>query len=309
MNDPLVKRLRSELLNLRRPGPVWGNRPDAPSYVEPTILAMLALAASSSNPHDSETRRVLTDAAGWLAELQQSDGALGLAPGLPRPRWTTPLAVLAWAAAQRNGEAQKRALGWLLSHQGDTSAPAGSSSLGHNPRIPGWPWVEGTHSWLEPTAMAVLALRRAGLAENVRTIDGQRLIRDRAIRTGGWNYGNSTVFGADLRPQPGPTGLALLALAGSDDLEAPFIERSCTYLSHVLATTRAPQSLSFGILALTAWELRPPDADQWLVSATDAVLRRSDSVAERAYLLLAAAERSLELLGLGGAALAQEARP
>lgn len=300
MNDSLINQLRNELLEARRSGPAWGNRPDGPPYVEPTILAMLALAACDLEPDDPETRRALAAASDWLAGLQQSDGALGISPDLPRPRWTTPLAILAWAAARRHQERQKKAVDWLLAHQGDTSAPAGSP-LGHDQRIPGWAWVEGTHSWLEPTAMSVLALRRQGFLDHPRARDGLRLIRDRCIRAGGWNYGNSTVFGSDLRPQPGPTGLALLALAGCDDPDAPLIERSCHYLAGVLETTRAPLSLSFGILALSAWGMRPPQADDWLASAARAAARRSDSIAQRAYLLLAAGSRALQLLGLDDA--------
>lgn len=297
MNDSWINGLRDELLALRGDAGVWGNRPAGSPYVEPTILATLALVASAAE-HDAATRQIEITASDWLAGLQQADGALGISPHLPRPHWTTPLAVLAWCAAARQGEARRKAVEWLLSHQGDTTRPAGSSPMGHDPGIPGWPWVEGTHSWLEPTAMAVLALRRAGLADHPRTQDGQRLVRDRVIRTGGWNYGNSTVFGADLRPQPGPTGLALLALAGCDDFDSPCIARSCAYLSEILPTTHAPQSLCFGILALSAWERRPAESEQWLRAAVEPASKYSNVIAHLAHLLLAAGRRSLELLGL-----------
>src|SRR4029077_10631101 len=111
------------------------------------------------------------------------------------------------------------------------------------------------------------ALRRCGLSDHVRTRDGQRLIRDRAIRSGGWNYGNSAVFGADLRPQPATTGMALLALAGVEDFDGPLVQQGCEYLEAILPTTRAPQSLCFGTLALTAWDRRPREADDWLMAA------------------------------------------
>ena len=290
--------LRDELLDSRHTGSAWGNRPAGPPYVEPTALAALALAALIP-PHD-DVREAITAAGDWLAALQQPDGALGLAPDLPKPRWTTPLAILVWSAVGGHSAAQRKAIDWLVTHQGDTTRPPGSSSLGHDPSIPGWPWVEGTHSWLEPTAMAVLALCRAGLEDHPRTQDGLRLIRDRAIRTGGWNYGNSTVFGADLRPQPGPTGLALLALAGREDHDHPLIERSCRYLAELLPTTRAPQSLGCGLLALAAWGARPREADEWLSAAAAALAKRPQSVARRAYLLLAAGEQALELLGAKG---------
>lgn len=300
MDTHWIARLHRELLELRQPGAGWGNRAGGGVYVEPTALAVLALAASDSDRDVPPSRQALIEACDWLVTLQQPDGALGLAAHLPRPRWTTPLAIFAWLAAGRAQAACSKAVDWLLTVRGGTRATATGTPFGHDPQIPGWPWVEGTQSWLEPTALAVLALRRAGLAGHARTRDGQRLVRDRAIRTGGWNYGNSTVFGADLRPHPAPTGLALLALAGAEDFDGPLVARGCAYLEKILPATHAAQSLCFGTLALSAWNRRPPEADDWLTRAQESAVRRPDSIAQRAYLLLAAGTRSLELLGVTG---------
>jgi hypothetical protein len=217
---------------------------------------------------------------------------------LPKPRWTTPLAILFWSATEGGGSSRDKAVNWLLTQKGTTWKPTGQSPYGHDTRIIGWPWVDDTHSWLEPTAMAVLALRRCGLANHIRVRDGQRLIRDRAIRSGGWNYGNSAVFDADLRPQPAPTGMALLALAGVEDFDSPLIQQGCEYLEAILPTTRAPQSLCFGTLALAAWNRRPSESDSWLMAAHAGAVRRSNSISQLAYLLLAAGKNSLELLGV-----------
>jgi hypothetical protein len=298
MNDSWITRLHQELLELRGSAPGWGNRRGGSPYVEPTCLAALALAASHVASTADNSQAAVRGAADWLARQQQRDGALGIAPDLPQPRWTTTLGALVWSATSANTSARNKAVDWLLTSQGTTWTPEVAEPFGHDPRIAGWPWVEGTHSWLEPTAMAVLALSRAGRKEHPRTRDGRRLIRDRVIRSGGWNYGNSTVFGADLRPHPAPTGLALLALAQTDDADSPVVAQSCAYLERILPTTRAPQSLCFGILALTAWNRRPVAADEWLVAAHTAAARRSNSIAELAYLLLAAGPRSLELLGI-----------
>jgi hypothetical protein len=309
MNDSWISRLHLELLELRGNAPGWGNRREGSPYVEPTCLAALALAASHPVSIAEKSKAAVHDAADWLAGQQQRDGALGIAPDLPHPRWTTTLGVLVWSAQDIADAARHKAVDWLLSRQGTTWTPEVAEPFGHDPRIAGWPWVEGTHSWLEPTAMAVLALRRAGRKEHQRTRDGQRLIRDRVIRSGGWNYGNSTVFGADLRPHPAPTGLALLALADNDDAVSPLISQSCAYLERILPTTRAPQSLCFGILALTAWGRRPPEADDWLAAAHAGAARRSNSIAELAYLLLAAGPRSLDLLGLQRSVLSESIAP
>lgn len=297
MNGDWIDGLARELLQLRRPGSGWGNRPDGPPYVEPTALAALALAAATKSPHAGDSSSAMTQTADWLKTIQQPPGNLGIAPDLPRPCWTTPLAILVWLAADRCHDSVTNAVGWLLSQRGTTWGPAVDSPYGHDPRIPGWPWVEETHSWLEPTALAVLALRRAGQGSHPRTLDGLRLIRDRFIRSGGWNYGNSSIFGTDLSPQPAPTGLALLALSGAEDFDSPIVTRSCEYLEAILPTTRAPQSLCYGALALAAWDRRPTDTDDWIVASRERASRSSNCVAQLAYLLLAAGDRSLELLG------------
>lgn len=297
MNSASIDGLNRELLRLRDSRQGWGNRAGGTPYVEPTALAALALSASTSTTLPAESNVAIAAAAEWLKSIQQSEGCLGISPDLPRPSWTTPLAILVWLATDRCHESTKKAVDWLLVQQGLTWSPTAESPYGHDTRIAGWAWVADTHSWLEPTALAVLALRRAGFSGHVRTLDGQRLIRDRVIRNGGWNYGNSAVFGTDLQPQPAPTGLALLALSGVEDADSPIVTQSCDYLETILPTTRAPQSLCYGTLALAAWNRRPADADAWLIAAHDRAARSSNCIAQLAYLLLAAGDRSLELLG------------
>ena len=299
MHSSWISQLQDELLRMPRRTAGWSYRPDGEPYVEPTALVALALAASATEPEGAPAARGAAQAAGWLATSQQADGALGLSPTLTRPRWTTSLGVLAWGAAGGFEAARQKGLDWLLATQGETRRSSVGTPVGHDPQIPGWPWVEGTQSWLEPTALAVLALRSAGLNDHPRTRDGQRLICNRAVRTGGWNYGNSTVFGADLRPQPLPTGLALLALAGDHDSDDPLVARGCAYLEDILPTTHAPESLCWGTLALSAWERRPGWADDQLAAAHRSASKRSDSVVQLAALLLAAGPRSLELVGCG----------
>ncbi|HEY2253434.1 MAG TPA: hypothetical protein VGH74_20310, partial [Planctomycetaceae bacterium] len=110
MNDIWTIDLHRELLRLREPGPGWGNRPGGSGYVEPTALAALALAASDLSVSDSESRNAVREAAGWLSKLQQSDGSLGISPDLPKPRWTTPLAMLLWSATEGGGSSRDKAV-------------------------------------------------------------------------------------------------------------------------------------------------------------------------------------------------------
>jgi len=165
---------------------------------------------------------------------------------------------------------------------------------------PAWRWA--LLAAVVATALAVLALRRQGLAHHERTQEGLRFIANRAIATGGWNYGANVVFERNLRPHPAPTGLALLALVGTKE-HAPIIDRGIAYLETALPKIRAPQSLCWGLLGLTAWAHRPPDAETWLAEAYQRSLRRGESPAQLGYLLLAAADRSLEILGIETCAL------
>jgi hypothetical protein len=283
-----------ELIRLVRPGAGWPYRDAGAPAAEPTALASLALLAVDNDRAPALAR----DSARWLARMQRPDGAVGVNESLPAPTWPTSYAVLLWSATDGGAEPAERAVGWLLQARGETFRKPESSPLGHDTSIPGWSWVDGTHSWLEPTALAVLALRRAGRGGHERVRLGLDLIRDRAIPEGGWNFGNNVVFGASLRPKPGPTALALLALAGVETA-TPLVERSLDYLAEQTERVRSPQSLGLGVLALAAWE-RAPDA---VVGRLEEAYRRLDDRGDRscslAYLLLASTGRSLDLLGLG----------
>ncbi len=166
--------------------------------------------------------------------------------------------------------------------------------VGHNTSLVGWPWVPETHSWLEPTAFAILALSREGFGDHPRVQQGLDLILDRAIPGGGWNYGNRAVFGRTLRPQPGPTGIALLALAALG-VSTPVIPAAIDYLLGTLPNVRAAASLGWGVLGLRAYHACPSVADSWLADALDRSLRRTDATLGLAVLLLAAADGGLRL--------------
>jgi hypothetical protein len=262
-------------------------------YTEPTALALLALRATQTP--DERTHQAADEAARWLASIQNPNGSVGISQSLSSPEWTTPYAILVWSGKEEYAEQAAKASDWLLEWKG-SSLKNEPEVFAHDATIVGWPWVTGTHSWIEPTALAVLALRKQGLSHHERVRDGLRLIINRSIPTGGWNYGNNVVYGSTLRPQPTDTGMALAALHGVEgaDVAAPL---ACSYLESIIKDLRAPQSLCWALLGLTAWKRRPPDALQWLEEAYEQAIARSERAPQLSYLLLAASERSLELLG------------
>jgi hypothetical protein len=286
------------LVKLRDDSMAWGEQSGAPPRVEPTALACLGLLASGDSGLSRDAGDAVLQAASWLESVQLQDGALGLSSLLPTPNWTTPYGILVWAAVPRCSGAAERAGRWLLRQEG-AAFEDHMKMFGHDPSIVGWTWVAGEHSWLEPTALAVMALRRLGQVTDRHIRDGLRLIRDRAIPTGGWNYGNNVVFDRVLAPETTSTGLALMALAG-EDKPTDIVDRSIKYLEATLPGIRTARSLCWGLLGLRAWGRQPKSADRWLAETHARISGRPDSAPRLAHLLLAAGHDSLSLFGLKG---------
>jgi hypothetical protein len=192
------------------------------------------------------------------------------------------------------GEAQyanrvERALAWALAERGQT-LPV-SSAFGHDSSLAGWPWAAGTHSWLEPTAMFVLALKAVGHLHHARTREAVRLIVDRQLPRGGWNYGNTIVLGQVLLSHLLPTGLAMMALAG-EETNDPRTSLSLAYLQHEISETTATASLCMGLMGLQANRIATPKRDAWLSAAYRRVVARGASPYKLALLALASAEKN-----------------
>jgi hypothetical protein len=291
---------RWDLLNLRGRSGGWGYRRGQAPCVEPTVLACLGLLASEDPDEDRNCGACAFDAshqaAAWMAAIQREDGSVPVSQNLPAPGWATPYAILLWSCLTGFEAARRRACNWLLGLEGRAMSNTDDTQkvVGHDTTLIGWPWVEGTHSWLEPTAMAILALSRMGLGDHPRVGQGIGLILDRAIPDGGWNYGNKAVFGRALRPLPGPTGLALLVLAARGDRSAGVVS-ALGYLRKTLPNLRAAVSLGWGVLAARAYHVCPVEADTWLEEAYVRCKGRSDTTLGLALLTLAAGEGALRL--------------
>jgi hypothetical protein len=212
------------------------------------------------------------------------------------PGWTTPFGILLWSALGVHAAEQDRAVRWLLECDANTaSRERNARSLGGpGAALAGWPWVQGTHSWVEPTALSILALCRAGMGSQERVTASTQLLLERALPHGGWNCGNTIVFGHELRPQPVPTALSLLALAARGD-RSPAACQGIDYIRHAVTLLTAPVSLGWSLLALRAHQALPREADSLLAQAFVECASRPDSDLVRglALLLLASAENGL----------------
>jgi hypothetical protein len=259
----------------------WGYCPGAPPATEPGAMAAMALAGHGRLEAAERACR-------WLVSLQADDGTLGISAAEAAPHWPTGLAILAWKANGGTAEYETpiaRALAWLLATRGETTPR--SDEVGHDTMAIGWPWVEGTHAWVEPTAFNVLALKAVGHAAHPRARWGAGLLVDRLLKSGGCNYGNTVVLGQTLRAHVEPTGLALAALAGESDSTGN-IMRAIDYLEITLDRSTTAASLAYGLMGLAAHGRVPMAAGEWLASAAERTRRRGDSPHRLALLAMAA---------------------
>ena len=238
----------------------WGYAPGQPAHLESTCLSLLALALERER-----FGPVIERGCQLLERHRSDDGLYRLNRGRAEAVWTTALVLFTRAslgveAAQLRPTAER-----LLAIKGTTvDDPEATLQQDIDARIVGWPWGEGNFSWVEPTAWACLALRRAGFGDHPRVAEGQKLLLDRAFDSGGINYGNRQVFGTMTEPVPTPTALMLLALQGH--AEHPRITTACAYLQRQAESSDDLEHLAWARIALNVYG-DPVPADERLQHA------------------------------------------
>lgn len=231
-------------------------RPDATAWA---ILALRAAGVADDRLYPPRDR---------LAGAQAKDGSVGLAPGLSTTVWPTPLAILAWQGAAPFAGSQSRAVEYLLASGGvrwDTKPDEGEGSV--DPRIRGWPWVTGTFSWVEPTALAIMALSASGHASHARVDEALRVLMDRQVSVGGWNFGGTRVYRSEHAPLPESTGLVLVALAGR--IGRDVVAKALEFAKRSVSRHRTPLALGWCLLGLTAWAEEPDGAHALVAECLD----------------------------------------
>ncbi|RME29451.1 MAG: hypothetical protein D6798_00015 [Deltaproteobacteria bacterium] len=206
-----LTRGRSFLAATRAAGGGWPYVEGGPARPEPTVLC----AAAGPGAEWVDREWLGSHDLGWAALL---------------------LPALAWERAPDVSAA-------ALQRLDDLASVPVPPQHGFDSTLPGWSWVHGTAAWVEPTAFAMLSLRRTG-RDPERLAQGQRLLLDRQCRDGGWNYGNPNVYGADLDSHLDATGWALLALSPD-----PAVDRGFSVLAGCL---QRPSTLNLSLAALAS---------------------------------------------------------
>lgn len=279
----------AEALDLLAKSPVCGYQPQDRGATEPSALAALALVGHGRSADSAPVGE-------FLVGIQEDNGAVGVRAGEPSPRWPTSLAMLAWLAIdeQTHSDSIARAFRWAQSVEGERVA---STNTGHNGMLSAWPWVEGTHSWLEPSALFTVAFKALGFSEHARTREAGVLLLDRILPNGGCNYGNTAVLGQMLRPHVQPSGIAMLALRGEFDVRRK-IALTLDYLAQSLTPETTSASLAWALLGLAAHNRTPKNAAELLAAAYARTMRRDRSPHKIALLALAALGKNAPLISL-----------
>jgi uncharacterized protein (DUF362 family) len=239
------------LADLASPGGGWGYAPDQQPHLEPTCLALLALA-----PEAGRFAEAVEGGKSWLGQCAAGDGSYRLGRGRPEAVWPTGMVLFVRALLGEPVEEVTRTAAALLAFRGRNLENKEKDEINDvDEGLVGWPWAEGNFSWVEPTAWACLALRRIGQGEHPRVREGLKMLLDRALEEGGCNYGNRRIFGIALEPIPGPTALMLLALQGKTD--EPRVAAAVRYLRDRAAAGDDLEHLCWARLALDLYRDQP----------------------------------------------------
>ncbi len=239
------------LAALAHPNGGWGYAPGQPAHLEPTCLGLLALSLQPDAHRD-----VFERARAILSSSAAGDGTYRLMRGRDEAVWPTALVLFVESVLDGPMEPRNQAAAALVRLQGRTPKFDETEEVDEEIHdidlsIVGWPWADGNFSWVEPTAWACLALRRAGHGEHARVKEGQRLLLDRTFDEGGINYGNRHILGKPLEPVPGPTALTLLAMQGHES--EPRVAASIRWLQRDDVLGDDLEHLCWARLALTPY--------------------------------------------------------
>jgi hypothetical protein len=253
----------------------WGAVKGKRSNTESTSFALMALKSLDSKPFD----RQMTEGLEWLVRYQRDDGSWSFnEEASKQSSWTTPIAVLAVLSFQDQNQRISRAVKWILAEEGMKPSWFASvlfrlslvrKTVELDPYLSGWSWTPGAFSWVEPTSYCLMALKKSRpllgeAAVDARIQQGEALLYNRMCEKGGWNYGNSKVFGEALWPYPDVTAVALIALQDQSSNDAN--RKSLLVLQDMMREAASGIALGWGILCLKLYGVESQEWEKMLLA-------------------------------------------
>ena len=233
--------LRAALLDARNRDGGWGYAPGRRSRIEPTSWAALALGHSEGHAPDVESLRAWKRQNDWLIDV----------PGVPPNIAFNALAALTLLQDPSTASLAQPILGRVIQAKGLRLGQY--NAIRQDSSIQAWPWVDGTASWVEPTAWCLILLKKVrshspSQEAHERIQIGEQLLLDRVCHDGGWNYGNPEVYGQKLWPYVPTTAVALLAMRDHGNHSA--VTRSLEQLKKDVASERSVVAVALTIICL-----------------------------------------------------------
>jgi len=300
MQAAVLSQLTGALLSSQNPDGGWGYYRGKTSRLESTCWAILTLLQAGQSSNDRQTDAPFR----LLEQWQGSRSLLADQVGEPPNLAFNGLAALAVLRGERCGASQHARLAkireGLLRGIRTVAGVRVPNTPGNRPyyTLQGWPWIEETFSWVEPTSMCLLALKKAqpgatGTGSAARIDEADRLLFDRSCRNGGWNFGTPEVFGVSLGAYVPSTALALLAL--QDHKDHPVVARGVEFLTRHGTSEPSGMALGLASIALRVYQRPVGDVESRLTQAASTTLSVGNLVnVAMAAFALAGGERGVE---------------
>lgn len=209
----MVERTLSYLTQYQNQDGGWGYSSEGSSILEATAAVLLAIrSCQSCSEHH---RQGLT----WLRNAQNDDGGWGISIEDTGSGWQSAWAILALSSSA--DPALEEGVRWLqtvetAADNTDEEDLARMIDLfSFDPRTKAWPWRPGESSWVEPTALSLLALGSVNALANSaqRVADALHYLEDRRCQGGGWNVGNPAMFSKPLVALIHPSSWVIISLS------------------------------------------------------------------------------------------------
>jgi hypothetical protein len=231
MDSSILVSRRELLLRNQNADGGWGYFAGKQSWLEPTVYAMLALQGEPA------AKNGLDRSWNLIRSMQMRDGGFKPCRSFNKSTWVTALAVTACSVRGEFGPPFQSGVKWLVGTTGFESSTwikvrkaVGLAGFERETKWRGWPWMQDTAAWVEPTAQSILALKKAAqhfpqTDVTDRVADGEKLLLAVRTRDGGWNAGNPVAARVDQVSYPETTALALLGLQSAAPQDAVRLAR------------------------------------------------------------------------------------